>query len=229
MKTEHKKEPQSPSLINGVVALQSLLGDIAFEQAYISAHVSLKGESQADVAREELERLRTEFVLRKDDPVLLDVLVNWGRSPNAVGERGSDGQGFNAGVVHYFEYRASAHRRLRYTDQEQPTIQGFIDFTHRIKEMIKNPNPNGNPGVQKSALIGDEEGQERLLLRTQEGLLIIGFKHLGESEIKIISVVARETSARFERRIEEELAGTPETDKRLNKLGNNRVLINVLE
>lgn len=209
-------ERSAPLGSSDVSELGSLLFSTRFEVLYLMQAEGLERCRQ-------LELLREEFEARRNDPSLLLALASWGRSPDLGGDRGLDSTGYNAGVVHYFEYRLIPDKSRRYTETEPLTIQGFIDYTDRITALIQDPR-SGNPGVNRSALIEDNQGRGRLLLLTRDDQLVVAFRHSKRDIMRIISVVGNEREGRFVKRVEDELNDNPETDTRLNRLGYERIL-----
>lgn len=222
-----------------VQELEALLTSPSFEQAYVAVQTAIDPEARmtrGDLARlqeikegkaKELLSLRNEFAERKDDSEFLKALEVWGRSPNSRGERGQDGEGFHAGIVHYFEYRAVGRSKARRLNNSgPPSIQGFIDFSSYLQSLVDRPDPRSNTAIKTSAQVVDEQGQRRLLLLTQGDWLVVGFQRLGD-RMRVISAGAEEKPERFEKRVREELEGFPDKDTRLNRLGHGRVLVQV--
>jgi hypothetical protein len=190
---------------------------------YFAHRESLDSDLNKAVAQreEELSRLTAEFGLRRDDPHLLAALKVWGRSPNAQGEFGG-GDGFNAGIIHFFEYRANLEKNGRYkNDQTTVTLDGFIEYSGRIKNLIEDPNPTNNPNIQKSSLIADENGQYRLFVLTKEGQLLVGFRRHGEIGLpRVITIMPGQDEKRFDKAVSDEL--TAARPGRLNNLEGKR-------
>lgn len=228
---------EAPQGNQAVQELEALLTSPPFEQAYVAVQTAIDPEARmtrGDLARsqeikdgkaKELLSLREDLARRKDDPEFLEALDIWGRSPNSRGERGQDGEGFHAGIVHYFEYRAVGRSKARRLNNSgPPSIQGFIDFSSYLQSLVDRPDPRSNTAIKTSAQVVDEQGQRRLLLLTQGNWLVVGFQRQGD-KMRAITAGAVETLESFQRKINQELVGTPEVDKRLNKLGVQRVLI----
>ena len=220
-KQGHDILPVTPR--SGIEELEALLADPMFEASYVSVRSILDpgGRSLAT----ELVKLREDLALRREDPELLEAFDVWGRSPNAKGMKGPDEQGFNAGVVHYFEYRgASIAKARRFKTMPEMSIQGFIDFSRYVDLLISDPDSRSNLSIQKSAQIRDLEGQKRLLLLTWGNWLVVGFQKPGD-RMRAITAGAQEKPDRFQKIVDEEVSGTPSEDHRVNRLGVGREIV----
>ena len=224
--------------------LEALLTDPMFEAGYVTVQAvidtsvqaaRLAGKSDESIRlliqklqeekRIQVFAIRNEVALRKDDPTLWEAFGVWGQSPNASCGRGPEGKGYNAGVVHYFEYRAVGRNKARRLNNfGDLNIQGFIDFSLYLQSLVDQPDSRINTAVGKSAQIRDEQGQRRLFLLTQGNWLVVGFQRLGD-RMRIISAGIEEKPERFDKRVREEVESLPEKDTRLNRLGHGRVLV----
>ena len=121
-------------------------------------------------------------------PQLVEALNVWGRSRNIKGETGVAHTGFNAGIIHFFEYR-SHHKKSkkRFKPEHTFSIEGFIVYTKQYEKLLKNPNPATNPDIKISRLLEDSKGNHRLYILAQDGDFVVGFQRAGE-EMKILSV-----------------------------------------
>lgn len=172
--------------------------------------------------RDELERVRKEFQERQDDPALFAALDTWGQSRNSQNEAGQDGRGYNAGVVHYFEYRADKGKNGRYKfEKSKFGIQSFIDYSMRLKSLIDNPNPENNDEIAQATLIGDEQEQRRLYLLTKHRRLVLAFKSTKDDRLRVITDFPGQNETSFQNRITKELTNDPQ-ENRFNKLGDQR-------
>lgn len=194
-----------------------------FDQRRDEAQKSLVEAAQRQ--RQELAQLQQEIEARADDPELIEAMEVWGRSPDSQGHRGIDGTGLNAGVIHYFEYRADLAKNGRFKKAEtELSIQGFIEYSRRIRALIDNPNPSTNPDVQTAGMIEDAQGQRRLFILTRDGDKIVGFMRSGEP-MRVITVIPGSNEKAVQRDLTQELQADPNDPKetaRLNHLGTGR-------
>jgi hypothetical protein len=206
--------------------LRVLLGDQAFEEEYIKVQTAARRLEQ-DFAKGEVEKLRAELDKYDTNPELKTKLIAaldvWGRTRNASGQEGEDRQGFHAGVVHYFEYRASESKTKRYLggEHKRPSIEDFIKFSEGLKKLIDNPDPLQNPLVTHAARIGDEMGQSRLRVLTQDHFLVVGFQKAGD-RTRVLTAVSNISGSKFQEYVDTELNMKSYQDTRFNKLGNGR-------
>jgi hypothetical protein len=156
----------------------------------------------------------------KEKQELLDALDAWGRSPDAEGNRGQDGKGFNAGVIHFFAYRGNGEKNGRYRNEKEPfSLQSFINNAKKLRGLIEMNTDDTDYG----AIIKDEKGQKRLLILTKKGELVVGFQRVNEP-MRVISVYPKQNLSIIERKIREELSPPLQAKQRLNELGGNRQL-----
>lgn len=173
-----------------------------------------------------LATLAQELKAHSEDPALLDAMDVWGRSPDARGNRGARGQGLHAGVEHYIEYRDDQGKNGRYKDIEPvPSIDGFIQYSNRLKGIVNNPNPAVNPDVQQAALIGDEEGQRRLYALGKTGELIVGFQKPGEEAMRVVTVIPGQAEKNFQKAVQDEANNVRLSTSRLNELGEQKKIL----
>lgn len=172
------------------------------------------------------DALKEELELRKTDPEFIAALDVWGRSPNAAGERGEDGTGFHAGVIHFFEYRAYRDKAGRFYGREgvykakhDLSIQAFIDFSRELATCTAQPRPELNPEVQKATLVGDEEGRLRLMVFTRHGLFLNAFQKLGD-RMRVITAIPQDEK-NFDKRVDSEVYPKAARN-RLNTLSDQR-------
>jgi hypothetical protein len=77
-----------------------------------SSSLAREALAQATItASEQATSLIQEIHTRKNDPAFVEAASVWSNSPNSSGEIGEDGQGYNAGLVHFFEYRGDTNKR----------------------------------------------------------------------------------------------------------------------
>lgn len=170
----------------------------------------------ASRAESELDALQSELPERQNDPAFLHALELWGRSPDSKGERGEDGQGFHAGIAHFFEYRRGKSKLGRFN--ETPTIENFIEFSQNLEKILKDPNPETNPQVKDAVYITDDEGRARLMCQL-DGWMVSAFQRPGEP-LRVITAVAPYKENQFKKDVEREL--NPEKMIKLNELGAKR-------
>lgn len=163
------------------------------DEEYVSSRK--EAEQNLEQAKErELNILRSiysDLAERHNDTQLLEAFSFWGTSPDSKGYRGPDGNGFNAGLIHYFEYRANAEKNGRYKNETLNFgVDGFIEYTNRIKKEIDNASS------ENSRLFEDSEGRQRMYTLSEQGDLIISFKKVKdpdkkeeEPELKIITII----------------------------------------
>lgn len=224
---------------NGVEELESLLMDPIFEAGYVAAQTLIDPELEfakmahlkdeavvalslrlQDSKRAELSSLREELVLRRGDPELAEALDVWGRSPNYDGSWGVNGQGFNAGVVHYFGYRAAEDtiKVARFREAGPPTIKGFIDIStylgslvHKSEEMLV---------LKMLSEVGDSGGQKRRFLLTWDNWIVVAFER-PDDKMGVITLIPGQDTRKFQIMVDNERDGIEPPD-RLNKLGAQR-------
>lgn len=139
-------------------------------------------EKRALEAKKELEALEQDFEENKNNPVLLDALESWGRSPNLYGDRGKNDVGYNAGVVHFFQYRADKVKSGRLKNYPM-TIDAFISMTDYLKTLLEHTD-SGN--IEYMRKLKDSEGQEQVFILDTKGWMLVGFKKKDE-KMKILS------------------------------------------
>ena len=193
--------------------VEDQLKDQGFLQKLSEAEEQLVNSTNSK--KEILGKLRLE--IQQPTPALMEALDTWGVSPDVKGDFGSDGKGFNAGVIHYFQYRASAEKNSRYKQSETMDVEGFAEYSKKIKTFLENPNPASNTEVEGARVLEDENGQRRLLIVTKDKELIVAFQRAGEA-MKIISVFPGQGLDKLNKSAEEELNPDPNAKKRLNQL-----------
>lgn len=155
---------------------------------------------------------------RKDDSELIKVLAVWGRSPNHANERGSDDGGFNAGVIHFFEYRAFPDK-LGHNRQDNMSLDGFINRSQAVDSLVNSPE-TVKPVISKSHTLRDETGKQARYLLTNAGELVIAYKEAGTERFKVVTVISGQNIQALDKRVNEEIKNPFEQRaKRLNHLG----------
>ena len=179
-----------------------------------------------------LNTLKEELKSRQNDPQLLDALSIWGKSPNAKGERGDDGEGFHSGIIHYFEYRAYKDKVGRFHNESEGalSIDGFINYSTRLKPLIQTgADLSSMPEVESFARFSDEHNRERLFIMTTDGT-IVAFRSENDDMLKIKTVLANSSKARknikrFEKMVKAEATEIDNPHNYLSFLGKERQLI----
>ena len=165
--------------------------------------------------RKTLSGLSDDLERRRSDPELIAAFDAWGGCPNHAGDRGIDGQGFNAGVIHYFEYRAFQDKQGR--SQEPMTLDGFIKWSKELFDLVKHPDSSK---VQKTARMEDSSGKQALYILAKDGRFIISYFIPGK-EPYMVTVIPGQKESEMQRRVDSEIS-TPVPEKqakRLNYLG----------
>lgn len=161
-----------------------------------SAHAAALLESAQKQQLQILREVYGDLAERSEDADLVEAFDSWGRSPNSRSDRGPDGQGYNAGLIHYFEYRGDTTKNGRFKVEEQPfNVDGFIEYSGRMKGLI-----DGEGDVAARRRFRDSSGQERVVVLAENGDLVIGFKRADESEPKIISALPGQKMDAFSKR-----------------------------
>ncbi|OGI57206.1 hypothetical protein A3B85_01600 [Candidatus Nomurabacteria bacterium RIFCSPHIGHO2_02_FULL_37_13] len=169
-----------------------------------------------EIQTQNLNQLKEE--LEQPTPELVEALNVWGRSRNVRGEYGSDQKGFNAGVVHYFEYRAHVGKnKKRFKPENTLSIESFIDYTKKYQSFLENPNPATNPQIKTTRLLEDLKGNRRLYILTKEKEFIVGFERTGEG-MKILSVFLEQNTQKLNKVADDELNSTEKSQTRFNRL-----------
>ncbi|HEY4494150.1 MAG TPA: hypothetical protein VJB95_01840 [Candidatus Paceibacterota bacterium] len=165
---------------------------------------------------QKLNQLKEE--LKHPNPKLVEALNAWGRSRNLKKESGPERKGFNAGIVHYFEYRTHLRKnKKRYKTEHTVSIDGFIIYTERYSSFIKNQNPITNPEIETARLFEDPNGNRRLYVLTKEKEFVVGFQRAGQ-EMKILSVYLGQNETMLNRTADAELNSTEQARARFNHL-----------
>ena len=206
---------------------QKIQKDLESSDEYIAKKALLLSELNLATRQQEavMEKLAADVKARQNDPKVAEALDVWGQSPDSTGSKGVDQKGFNSGVVHYFEYRSRGDKNGRYQFSETTpvSLDGFINYSLKLEDLIDNPRPGTNPEVASSSKVVDELGQERLYLLTKSGNLIVAFKSFVQGGgMRVITDIPGQTQKDLAKRTNEELAGSRESLSRLNVLGQKR-------
>lgn len=180
--------------------------------------------------RKALELLREDAVTMRYHPALMRALETWGYSPNAAGDRGPDGQGFHAGIVHFFEYRIIGEKDWRffrkdgrYKPANELSLLAFVEFTQNLRRLLEDPDPDVYPDeIEASALIEDDLGQRRLFIFTCFGECINAFARPAKP-LQVITIYPMDGKG-FLNAVQKELTPPP-GEKRLNLLSPQRRLV----
>ena len=170
-----------------------------------------------------ITQAQIDLCAQQSDPELIAALDVWGQSPNLAKSRGEDLKGFNAGVVHYFEYRSSLKEAGRYREGSgyDFSINGFIRFSQKISEIVSNPDVCTE--LRAYSLFKDPEAQERLILCTQD-LFIVSVKYTGQKH-RVITAIPDPELKRLGKNYTSVVAGEPTRSGRLNEIGLPRELV----
>lgn len=192
-------------------------------------------QSEFDQAEAKVEQAETEAEAKLielknslevvDKNRLASALGIWGNSADSKGSFGDDETGFNAGMIHYFEYRSDETKSGRFKKTGQDfTLEGFMDESERLEQIVENYETSEH--VLKYTLIGDELGQERLFIITDNEECIVAFRRPGEV-MKVVSVIPGSNQIKqFEKKVENEIQGVNNSERaRLNELGDSRTLV----
>ncbi|MBT7736452.1 hypothetical protein HN709_02085, partial [Candidatus Peregrinibacteria bacterium] len=181
-----------------------------------------------------LDGIAADLEVRKDDPEFQAALAVWGNSPDSKGGRGVDEKGFHAGIIHYFEYRASKEKAGRYKREADGAfgIDGFIEHSKDLEAYVQpGADLKSMPEVQNFARLTDENGRERLLLSTDR-FTISAFKWEDQDSLGIITVLPNsnpdpkgKNAKRFEKMLMAEIKNTSNDKGYLNHLGEERRLV----
>lgn len=140
--------------------------------------LQLEVEHSATSAAESLSILLDEIEQRKQDPAFIEAVNMWANSPNAAGEVGEDGLGFNAGIVHFFEYRGRKGKSDRFARiPEEMSVDGFIQFSQRMYSVMQSVvEQSAIDGEVQGAVLRDSDGAERVFALTNDSQRVVGFK-----------------------------------------------------
>lgn len=173
---------------------------------------------------EDLERARAAAMLvnindSKHSSRLSEALDIWGKSPNSKNDRGSDGKGYNSGVIHYFEYRADIAKNGRFKGEKSYSLENFIEYSQGLKELMENYQPEQNESIEASMLLRDSSQNERMFVLTKDKQLLVGFRHATEKAVKAVSIIPGRKIQEFDQLLKEEQDTENEKTKgRLNRL-----------
>lgn len=184
-----------------------------YTSQFVTAEQSLNEAAQA--FEEQLDDLLDELSARRGNADLLQAAALWANSPDSQGDRADDKRGYNAGLVHFFEYRSAKEKKRRFRDIEEPmTVDGFIAFSQRLyQELVDPPQPSANQRV----VLQDSEGNRRSYVLCPNSEFIVAFQRPGETRPRMTSMINFVTEAFFNKVVDECLRG--DDRGRLNKLG----------
>ena len=172
----------------------------------------LEAERESDLLRSEgeewLKNLVPELEARSHDPELTAALEAWSTSPDSTRDRAHDHKGYNAGLLHFFEYRGAQKKRARFDlIEEPPTVDGFIAFTNRLIDILEHRYDPDIP--QQVAIFEDSVGNQRtyIFLPGEKGEFIVAFQKVDDTNPKFSAMFNRVTQAGFERMVESVLKG----------------------
>lgn len=193
-----------------------------FAESFQAANEAIS--KKAESTKQELAQLAQDSEARRNDPAFLNALAVWGRAPNMKGDRGTDGRGFHAGIVHYVEYRRNADKAGRFTEQQPLTLDGFIANSEQLRAIVEKPSPEDSPAVYDFAIIEDDQGQQRLIAQTVKDTYISAIKLGSDKELRVITFIPGSERSQYLKNANKEV-GPAEKDTRMNKLGNGRRVI----
>ena len=163
-----------------------------------------------------LKAFDQELAARRDDPNLKYAFDVWGRSPNHAGDRGITGHGYNAGVIHYFEYQAYKDKSGHNTGSM--SIDGFIDWSKRLGEIVNGKRPTEVQTIRK---LEDDSGKQAMYVLTKDRFLIISYIEKPGEAPKVVTAIPGQNEGVLLSRVDSEVK-TPVVEKqakRLNYLG----------
>lgn len=169
-------------------------------------------------ARAWLDGLYEDIEAHRHNPRFINALNAWLTSPDSTTDRGHDGLGYNAGLLHFFEYRGALHKRRRFHLMDEPSnVEGFMDFTERLVEELERVSDANSK--HQAVIIGDTEGNQRIyiLLPGIKGEFIVAFRKADQAEPKLTAMFNRVTQQSFERMVEAVLSG--QDRGQINRLG----------
>ena len=171
-------------------------------------------DSQEITHKSILQSIQNEFENRKNDLDLSEALNSWGKSPNHDGDR-KDGGGYNAGVIHYFEYRAYKDKRGH--NKDNMSLDGFIERTRYLSNLVNKQNL---VGVKKTETLEDKSGKRVKYLLTDGGLMVIAYSEAGQP-FKMVTAILGQNVNTVTERIKTEINTPPDIKKgkRINYLG----------
>lgn len=198
-----------------------------FDSHLIAIQTNEGYQTKSKVAEQQLETAKTEAASRvdtllqeleaaKNDPGFLQAAAAWANAPDKSGDTGQDGQGYNSGIIHFFQYRADVAKSGRFKVMEEPlTVDGFKQFTDKLSADLKAIGSGATENQE--AILEDSDGNQRVYILRPDGDLIVAFQAAGETEPRITSLVVRQDAKGFEKNVATTLGGK---DKGvLNKLG----------
>ena len=176
-------------------------------------------------ATDRISNMKDSLFNLDDEQDLQTVFDSWGQAPDENGERGEDDKGYNSGVVHYFQYRASEEKASRFKREKvEFSIDGFKQKTLDYIDAITDPSQES---VVSSYLFSDEGGSRRMVTLTEENEIIVAFAN-PEEDLKVVTVFSQKNEKlalkQFKSIVDKEVSMETGSDQRLNKLGDGRKL-----
>lgn len=213
---EVSETTEGKTLLEYLVASQ--MSAIESDESYVASRQ--QAEEALQVARTTAEQqavtLTEELRGAVNDPEFIAATEVWANAPDMSGETGEDGQGYNSGLIHFFQYRASAEKSGRFKVMEEPlSVEGFKAFSKRINEDLQAVG-SGNSENQE-AILQDSSGNKRIYILKPNGEMIVAFQAAGSETPRVTSVLVRQDEKSLTKNITASLQGN---DKgKLNKLG----------
>jgi hypothetical protein len=166
------------------------------------------------VQGQQLDGLLAQLAMQKCDPGFVAAANAWGNTPNRHKATGEAGQGFNGGLVHFFEYQADPEKSRRFRYMEEPlTVSGFMSLTERLMAEMTDRTAGRN----RRAVLCDTEGNMRFYVLCPNSEFIVGFQRPSEPDPRLTSLITPVVSSYFNRVVKGTLAGKDRGV--LNKLG----------
>lgn len=171
-------------------------------------------ECKQQTTAEQVEELLRELDERRADPELLEAAALWANSPDSQDDRGPDGQGYNAGLIHFFEYRSVLAKIRRFRDLGEPmSADGFVAFSHRLYNELMN---SALSTVNQHVVLEDSDGNRRFYTLCPTGEFIVAFQRTHEALPRMTSMINPVTPGYYEQVVAECLSG--DDRGRINKL-----------
>jgi hypothetical protein len=184
------------------------------------AQAALKAAEQE--AKQKVKNVLQELYARRNEPRFKEAASSWTGTPDNDHYIGPSGLGYSGGLVHFFMYRDNEEKRGRFKKSitEPMTVDGFIDFTDRLKievslaeMLLENPDIFSENYV---VILKDEHENRRYYILRPNNELIMAYQKHGQ-EPKLTTMFPNYSLSYLERVVEASLNG--EKKPRMNKLG----------
>lgn len=176
-----------------------------------------------EIAAEHLCELLAQIEQHRQESNLCEAFEIWGRSRNLYNHNNS-GDGYHAGVVHYFEYRSDLKKSNRFA--KPPTISEFVELSLSFKKLIRPSRLDELNRVKAGLLIEDERGQQRAVIYTTDNIKVIAFRKSAQP-MRLLSYYPSKPEWLLKDNLIAEIKCMSQVDgdKRFNRLGNRRQLV----